>query len=201
MFKKTSGLLKPILISGVFLFAAGVSFSADKAAPQKEPAPPPYDRTEAIKTIINPHEQINDEGEVLWGTCTVCHKNVPDMKEEKSIKDVKLHFEEDPNKLCTDCHTVKQHPGSEGISATMSGFVAPDHLVVPSKSVQLNMKLSLKEVAMVLPLDPKSGKLICSTCHNPHERGLLTGRADHGADFNLRLRSASLDICMYCHRK
>lgn len=179
----------------------GAALSAQKAAEPSKETPPPYERAEALATVMNPHEQINDEGEVLWGTCVTCHKNVPDVQKEKSIKDVQLHFEDDPNQICRRCHTVKSHPGSEGISATMSGYVAPDHLVVPPKNIMLSMKLSLKELPMILPLDPKSGKIICSTCHNPHERGLLAGRADWGGDYNMRLRSAGLDICQYCHRK
>jgi hypothetical protein len=63
------------------------------------------------------------------------------------------------------------------------------------------MRLEKKEVPVLIPLDPASGKIICSTCHNPHERGLLYGRADWGADQSVRLRSEGLDVCQYCHRK
>lgn len=181
---------------------AGSSFSADKAAapvPVKK-EPPPYSRNEAVNTIINPHNQISDEGDILWGACMVCHKNVPEVKEEKAITDVKMRYD-DFNQVCLKCHPVKIHPGSEGIGASMSQMVAPDHLTVPSKNILLNIRFILKDIPTILPLDPKSGKVICATCHNPHERGLLIGRADFGADYNLRLRSAGLDICEYCHRK
>ncbi|MBI1912217.1 MAG: hypothetical protein HYS21_09460 [Deltaproteobacteria bacterium] len=193
--------LKPAILAGAFIFMAGVSFSAQKAPEPPKETTPPYERGEALGTIINPHEQINDAGEILWGTCTVCHKQIPDIKKEHSIKDVQLHFEDNPNEICTRCHLVKKHPGTEGASVTMSGYAAPDHLVVPSSAIATNMRISLKDVPTILPLDPKSGKIICATCHNPHERGLLTGRADWGADFTMRLRSAGLDICQYCHRK
>ncbi|MBI5344992.1 MAG: hypothetical protein HZB83_06625 [Deltaproteobacteria bacterium] len=45
----------------------------------------PYQRIDALKTIMNPHEQISDEGEILWGTCIICHRDVPDPRKEKSI--------------------------------------------------------------------------------------------------------------------
>lgn len=199
---KTS-LITALIIGGVALASTG-AHSAETKTEQPpaaaSPAPPPYERSEALLSIINPHNQIGDSGEVLWGTCVVCHKETPDVK-AKSIKDVQLYYEDNPDQLCRNCHTVKKHPGSEGISVTMSGFTAPDHLVVPSKTVTYNIKLSLKEIPMILPLDPKSGKLLCATCHNPHERGLLPGRPDWGADYSMRLRSAGLDICQYCHRK
>lgn len=191
------------LAAGIMALAApGAIMAAEAPAPAavQTPAPPPYERSEALLSAINPHNQIGDTGEVLWGTCVTCHKGVPDIK-ARSIKNVKLYYEDDADKLCRACHTVKKHPGSEGISVTMSGYSAPDHLVVPSKTVAYNMKLSLKEIPMILPLDPKTGKLLCVTCHNPHERGLLPGRPDWGGDYNMRLRSAGLDICQYCHRK
>lgn len=193
---------KNIMIKAAFAAASvslmwGVAFSAEKT----EPPPPPYSREEALKTPINPHEQINDLGEVLWENCLICHRAVPDIKKEKSIADVKLRFEDDLNGLCFSCHPVAKHPGKEDIGAAMSGMEAPDHLVVPSKTVQLNRRLAMKEVPTIIPLDPKEGKVVCVSCHNPHERGVLAGKADWGADSFMRLRSEGLDICQYCHRK
>lgn len=204
MSKNLFKLLGPVILSGFFVFSAHPASSAEVASPPPppdKPAPPPYSRHEARGSVINPHEQINDEGEILWGTCTICHQNTPDPQKERSIKDVRLHFPDDLNQICVRCHEVKPHPAAEGVSTTMSGFTAPDHLVVPPKHILLGMRLSLKETPLMLPLDPKSGKIFCSTCHNPHERGLLGGRADYGGDYNQRLRSAGLDICQYCHRK
>lgn len=196
---KTS-LITALIIAGMALASTAAHGAETKADAPLKPATPPYERSEALLSVINPHNQIGDTGEVLWGTCVVCHKDTPDVK-AKSIKDVSLYYPDNPDQLCRNCHTVKKHPGSEGISVTMSGYAAPDHLVVPSKTVVYNMRLSLKEIPMILPLDPKSGKLICVTCHNPHERGLLSGRPDWGADYSMRIRSAGLDICQYCHRK
>ncbi|MBI5562216.1 MAG: hypothetical protein HY894_05095 [Deltaproteobacteria bacterium] len=183
----------------VIICLAGQAYAADAPAPAEKK--PPYTWKAAVKTVINPHEQINDEGEILWGACLICHKSVPDMAAEKSIKDVKLRFD-DPSETCVRCHTVKPHPaGEDSPEARMSGFVVPNHMVVPRKQIATNMRFALKENRMIFPLDPKTGKIICSTCHNPHERGLLTGRADFGADATRRLRSATMDICPNCHRK
>lgn len=199
MLRKMAGRAGYVIIAAILVLAAGPAYPAEKAPAKKIPQALPYPEIDALNSIMNPHNQINDEGEVLWNTCQVCHKNVPDPKKEKNVKDVRLRTE-DLNEVCTRCHPYRPHPGGEGIEATMSMITAPDHLVVPSKKIYANMRITLKETPLLLPMD-KANKIACSTCHNPHERGLLTGRADYGADSDTRLRSAGLEICQYCHRK
>jgi hypothetical protein len=74
-------------------------------------------------------------------------------------------------------------------------------MIEPPRIIYMNMRLTRKEIRTILPLDPATGKITCPTCHNPHERGVLVGKADWGADSARRLRSEGLDICQYCHRK
>ena len=190
-----SGLVKIFFVLAFFLFAAGVSYSEET----KDEAPP-YTRAEALKTAINPHEQINDEGEILWQKCLICHRNVPDPEKEKTIKDVKLRYAEDLKMLCLRCHTVIKHPAGAGVSAALVAKI-PNHLIVPPKLIYQNLRLAQKEVTVVMPLEPETGKIFCATCHNPHERGVLFGKADWGADYVQRLRTYGLDICQNCHRK
>ena len=151
--------------------------------------------------MINPHEQINDEGEVLWAKCLICHRNVPDIREERSIRDVKLRIEKEVKEICYRCHTVIQHPAAEGVSATFIGRAAALHMVKPPMIMYNNLRLALKDINTIMPLDPATGKITCPTCHNPHERGLLVGKNNWGADSTRRLRTEGLDICQNCHRK
>ena len=69
MSSKCTRLFRALLISGVFISMASVSMAAQKpaepAAPPAKKAEPPYSRQEAALSIINPHEQIDDEGHVL----------------------------------------------------------------------------------------------------------------------------------------
>jgi hypothetical protein len=194
------------------LVLAGIGSAATAEAPKTEapnaeaPKPtvritPPYSVADALKSIISPHEQINDEGEILWEKCLICHKNIPDIKAEKSIKDVTLRYDGNMNDICYKCHPIGKHPGSEDITSQILQSEAPEHLVVPSKLVVKSMRFLMKDVQVILPLEPKTGKVICSTCHNPHERGVLYGRANWGADTRQRLRSEGLDICQFCHKK
>lgn len=182
------------------LCAAGIAMAAVEAPPADKHH---YAWTVAVKSVMNPHEQINDEGDILWGKCVICHTNTPDVNIEKTIKDVSLRFGEDPSDICGRCHVTKPHPAGEATSVegTMTGFVVPNHMVVPTKIIALNMRFALKDIQTMLPVDPKSGKIICSTCHNPHEKGVLRGKADFGADAVFRSRSGNVDICQSCHRK
>ncbi len=179
---------------------AGLSFAVEEGEGTQEY----YPRDDVLRSIINPHEQISDEGEILWNKCYICHQVMPDIKRAKSIADVKIRFEDDPKQMCYRCHPQPMHPGGAWVGAAMGTVGSPNHLVEPPPHILKNQSLSLKEAFIMLPLDPKSGKQFCATCHNPHERGLLIGRADSGADSVQRKRTERISgatLCQYCHRK
>jgi len=191
-------IVETIAICTIIVLPA-IAFAANEPA---APKAPPYTRNEALKSLINPHEQINDEGYVLWGTCLICHQNTPDPAKEKSIRDVSLRFKDDLTQICYRCHVVAMHPAGEISQLTLTDVRSiPNHLSVPSKNIYENMRIIQKDLPTIMPVEPATGKITCATCHNPHERGVLYGRADFGADSKFRLRSAGLDICQYCHRK
>ena len=199
MFTVINRFIRPALVAAALLLVAGAGFSQDKG---DEPVgAPPYTRDEALKTIMNPHEQIGDEGYILWDRCLICHREVPDTDKNKRIDDVKLRFEGDLKWMCLSCHNVIKHPAAVGVSAALGGSKAPNHLVEPPKEKHLNLRLIQKDVPAYVPLEPETGRIFCATCHNPHERGVIYGRGDWGADYVNRLRTYGLDICQYCHRK
>ena len=191
MCKRVSALL--VLIA-VIMVAMVVPSSAEE-----------YPKHKALTSLINPHNQIDDEGEVLWGKCLLCHQEVPDIKKSKSILDVRLRFEDDLKVICFRCHPERMHPGGSWFGVTGAGKGrgvyegAPNHWVKPPEDIAGNIKTSLERYYIMLPLEPKSGKIFCATCHNPHERGLLLGKADVGADGYKRWRSGNYPICNYCH--
>jgi hypothetical protein len=138
----------------------------------------------------------------MRGVCLICHKSVPDLSLERQTEEVELRVEGEFKDLCFKCHTVKKHPATKNtVGGAMSYIFASDHLVKPTEIIALNRRLAMKEVYTTLPLDPETGKVTCVTCHNPHEKGVLKGRGDWGADSVRRLRSEGLEICQYCHRK
>ena len=67
------------------ILSAGFAFAAEENEGY-------YTRAEMLKSLINPHEQINDEGEILWNKCYICHPSMPNIKKAKSIKDVQDSF-------------------------------------------------------------------------------------------------------------
>ena len=184
------------ILSLFFIIPAVLAFSTSFAVGED-------DYQAVLKSLMNPHEQINDEGEVLWGKCIICHPTTPDIEKDKSIEDVKLRFEDNLRDLCYNCHPQPMHPGGSwmGISMGDDTVGAPNHLVEPRLSMVNNINLSLKETKIKLPLTPVTGRIFCATCHNSHERGLLQGRANAGADIAQRLRSTGGTICQFCHRK
>ncbi len=154
---------------------------------------------------VNPHDQITDEGEVLFQKCLFCHKTVPDVKKVKSIKDVDFRYDRFSNfkDLCYRCHPERMHPGGSWLAYKKKWrkFGAPNHWVKPPEKIAKKREDMLKKMPTILPLDPKTGKITCPTCHNPHERGLLQGKAGVGADGERRLRQAGVPICLMCHEK
>jgi hypothetical protein len=152
---------------------------------------------------VNPHDQINDSGELQEKMCLLCHPDVPDPETVESIAEVK--FIEDKFKdlkdMCFTCHPEDNHPaGSPLAGVDVPGRTdPPDHLIKPTEEVVGNMESSLEDGLIILPLDPQNGKITCVTCHNPHEKGVLLGPPSVGADTNLRLRNFNKPLCLYCH--
>ena len=140
---------------------------------------------------LNPHDQINDEGELMKDICLYCHEELPDPRVDKGIGKVNFVVD-DLKELCQRCHRDRPHPGGS--------FIDFDHLVTPSPKIKFFMRHAEEKSNVVLPLEPDTGKIFCATCHNPHERGVLRGRSGKGADEPQRLRLQSgFEICGACH--
>lgn len=140
---------------------------------------------------LNPHDQINDEGELVVDRCLYCHLDLPDPQRDKDISQVKFVVD-NLKDLCQRCHRDRPHPGGKWINF--------DHLVPPPGIIRFWMKHTEKTKDVVLPLEPDTEIIFCCTCHNPHEKGVLRGRFDRGADNDRRLRlNAGMEICKACH--
>ncbi|MEW5944391.1 MAG: cytochrome c3 family protein [Pseudomonadota bacterium] len=153
---------------------------------------------------LNPHDQITDEGELDQRRCLVCHSMAPNRREVKSIDDVQFNVADDLATLCTGCHPWRPHPGGGWASyAKGSDASGPNHLVVPPDAILKRIKETEKQRDVIVPLEPKTGRIFCATCHNPHERGVQRyDKADRGADGPKRLRrTGGMPICLNCHDK
>ena len=148
---------------------------------------------------MNPHDQINDEGELVTDICTYCHDILPDRKKAKSIADVSFKMDEF-DRLCLRCHTDDAY----AVGCVMGYSTDGDpiyHTGRPDEDMVNRMKTQ-QQGDVILPLELVTGKIFCATCHNPHELGVQRRvEADAGADSHKRLRisKANASICLGCH--
>jgi cytochrome c peroxidase len=86
--------------------------------------------------------------------------------------------------VCSNCHQIRPHPGV-------------DHSI-HLKGEKLARKDEYEKRHKVsLPLTP-DGRIKCSTCHNPHAKGVLKGGAGVGAGSRWRVPDFR-EMCAPCH--
>jgi predicted CXXCH cytochrome family protein len=139
-------------------------------------------------TKINPHKMLTPDGSVRQvndkPVCLLCHTKQPDPAGDPDL----VEFRADVAFLCWRCH------------APMAGSFLKNHFhVKPKKPTRVVMLNSEIKHSIELPL-ARDGMLTCSTCHNPHQVGVITRTAAQGgADAPKRLRVAAASICAACH--
>lgn len=138
---------------------------------------------------LNPHVMFGKDGAIRAvngkPVCLVCHAVQPNPFRDRTAN---VRFRADVGFLCWRCHPP------------MPGNLLDTHfLVKPSERTLSYMREAESRMEMILPLAPW-GRITCSTCHNPHQKGLLTfAQAAAGADAPKKLRTP--DMCSACHRK
>ncbi len=136
---------------------------------------------------LSAHDQLNDDGSIREQTCLFCHSSLPDRK----VAGIETVFGEDVDldAYCIVCHTrhQKKHPTA-------------DHMVEPSAKMAREIEAAPERMGFTMPLH--GGRIICATCHNPHQGGVLPGDPpeDPQEEGNKRLRlNAGRTICLACH--
>jgi predicted CXXCH cytochrome family protein len=139
---------------------------------------------------INPHLMLDDKGAVRTieekPVCLFCHAVMPDPKTDRAES---IYLRADVGFLCWRCH-----------AGQMAGELFSHHFLrkVRRNTTQL-MKAAEQKHDVILPVQPRN-RLTCSTCHNPHQKGVvLNAAAAKGADAKHRLRLRRHDLCMACH--
>jgi hypothetical protein len=141
-------------------------------------------------TKIDPHKMLSTDGKVSEvngkPVCVFCHTAQPDPAGDPEL----VEFRADVAFLCWRCHTP------------MAGSFLKSHFhVKPKKPTRVAMLNSEIQRSIELPL-ARDGMLTCSTCHNPHQAGVITRAAvQAGADAPKRLRIAASSVCEACHAK
>ena len=106
----------------------------------------------------NIHKLLDENGEYKKEDCEYCHEKAPDPEKQQDASE--LEFRLPPQTLCFGCHLKTPH------------LNALNHQVKPDKTMRKNMREAEKELNIILPLD-KDQKIMCATCHSPHQIGLI----------------------------
>jgi predicted CXXCH cytochrome family protein len=136
---------------------------------------------------IDPHLMLDDrknfrevDGKPV---CLLCHSIMPDPEKDYTEN---VKFRADVGFLCWRCHPPMPDP-----------FFSTHFLKKPSAATLEAMHQAELRDMVVLPMVPR-GRITCSTCHNPHQEGVIQHEAAaKGADTKSRLRLPSL--CVACH--
>jgi len=140
---------------------------------------------------INPHRMVNEDGgiiKIVGGEpiCIVCHVSKPDPEVDRTAD---VRFRADVGFLCWRCHV----PMANAL------FQHQHLLVKPSLEMLKILEKNEQSMHVLLPLVPRD-RVTCSTCHNPHQKGvILREEAAKGADEPSRLRVPSPRLCFFCH--
>ncbi len=140
----------------------------------------------------SPHKnQLNAKGEINEELCLFCHIEVPDVntadQSEWKLRRKNQH-------QCLNCHMGKTrfHP----IRVTHYGNT------VPAK-ITNQIEYSKRRVGVLIPMENDAQgvkRLVCNSCHNPHQRGVLKNPlSKKGADSHRRLRLDGFTMCLACH--
>lgn len=108
----------------------------------------------------NIHVMLDEKGELKEEHCTFCHEEVH-KERDKPLTRTEYKLRMPPEKLCYGCHLRTPH------------FNALEHQSVkPKEKMRDHIKASEKRHGIILPL-AESGKLMCATCHSPHQYGVI----------------------------
>jgi hypothetical protein len=133
----------------------------------------------------NPHLQLNAQEQIIEAKCLYCHNEVPDEK-RANYEDIKLVA--NPEAVCLGCH-----------SRITANQWHTRHMRKPPAEISKRIQELQEQYQIILPLDP-DGKITCSTCHNPHQKGVIpdkrAGAKGAGEKFRHRLTD---NMCVRCH--
>lgn len=164
---------------------------------------------------FNPHVMLDDKGEVNLRNCLLCHRETSDVIQHKT-RTGQPDLLADPISLCVRCH--QRHvdyfePGHIGrpVPAGIRAYM------LAREDLGMGTTLTPAEIARYegisrqpqrSPLGP-GNRLVCSTCHNPHQHGLfppnsplgLGGMKVHVPNRPPEMRGLGKETCRGCHGK
>jgi predicted CXXCH cytochrome family protein len=159
---------------------------------------------------LNPHLMLAPDRSVLQDRCQVCHANKMDPSTLQ--RSGKTTLKEDQLVLCRSCHPHHKDISRQGhvgttIKPEMLAYMRARELsgllTIPDKSTVNDLQAAGAKPTLMVPAP--DGKVVCSTCHNPHERGVfppdsvLAYHALKVVDGHTRTPVRGEQFCNHCH--
>lgn len=164
---------------------------------------------------FNPHEMITETGEVNLRNCVLCHRVSEGFDRQARLGKPDLVTEE--ISLCARCHTRHVDwftPGHMGrtVPPSMRAYM----LAREDAGMQGRLTPEQIEPYAGSPREPRrlplglDDRVVCSTCHNPHQAGLFPPETDlgmgamkvRGSEHEpLNMRGLGRGICRGCHNQ
>jgi hypothetical protein len=164
---------------------------------------------------FNPHVMLDDKGQVNLRNCLLCHRETSEVIEHKT-RIGRDDLQDNPIMLCARCHSRHAdvfEPGHIGRPVTPAirayMLAREDRGMGPTLSAgDIAPYLNSNRQPQQFPLGPND-RLVCSTCHNPHQEGLfppnsplgLGGMKVHVPNRPPEMRGLGKESCRGCHNK
>ncbi len=129
----------------------------------------------------NPHNQVDPFGRIHEESCLFCHKNKPDARKPAAFN---REMVGDETSICGGCHRMRAHPDA-------------DHNVPLTPQMAKRKEEYEARHKVTIPVE-ENGMIRCSTCHNPHAKGVLKEEAGVGAGSKWRVPDFR-EVCAPCH--
>lgn len=166
-------------------------------------------RTPAHKPF-NPHHMLTAQGDPMHRNCLLCHTSTTDVL-QRTVRTGRPDLQDDEVALCVRCH--RRHvdwfePGHIGITMppAMRAYKAAREKSAREAQTAASQPAAVP-ITPELPLG-QGGRVVCSTCHNPHQQGLFPATSPLGLGaMNVNdphapqeFRGLGKELCRGCHQ-